>query len=232
MTIPFLDLKAATTEVRTELDAAHRRVADSGWFLIGRSLKPSKRSMRPPSECLIASASPTASKPCSSSSWPTASVKATKSSCRQTATSRAWLAVTHVGATPIPCEPDSRTYNLDPNRLAALVSARTKAILPIHLYGQTADMTAINTVAARHGLFVLEDGPQSHGARAKGRSKWCLGARRRHQLLPDEEPRCLGRRRCHHDRRRRARPTGPLTSQLWLARALSPRRSRPQLPPG
>ena len=74
-----------------------------------------------------------------------------------------WLAVTHVGAKPVPCEPDPRTYNLDPERIAPLITPRTKVILPIHLYGQTADMSAINTVAKRHGLFVLEDAAQSHG---------------------------------------------------------------------
>ena len=86
-----------------------------------------------------------------------------------------WLAVTHVGASPIPCEPDPQTYNLDPARIEALVTPRTKAVLPIHLYGQTADMEAINVVARRHGLFVLEDAAQSHGALCHGRAAGSLG---------------------------------------------------------
>jgi dTDP-4-amino-4,6-dideoxygalactose transaminase len=86
-----------------------------------------------------------------------------------------WLAVTHVGATPVPCEPDVRTYNLDPERLASLITARTKAVLPIHLYGQTADMSAINAIAATRGIFVLEDAAQSHGARSHGTQAGSLG---------------------------------------------------------
>jgi dTDP-4-amino-4,6-dideoxygalactose transaminase len=81
----------------------------------------------------------------------------------------AWLAVTHVGARPVPCEPRPDTYNLDPDRIDALVTGRTKAILPIDLYGQTADMPAIMTAARRRGLFVVEDGAQSHGATCHGR---------------------------------------------------------------
>jgi dTDP-3-amino-3,4,6-trideoxy-alpha-D-glucose transaminase len=86
-----------------------------------------------------------------------------------------WLAVTHVGATPVPCECDERTYNLDPARIGAAITARTKAIIPIHLYGQTADMPAINRCARAHGLFVLEDAAQSHGARCHGTASGALG---------------------------------------------------------
>jgi dTDP-4-amino-4,6-dideoxygalactose transaminase len=83
--------------------------------------------------------------------------------------------VTHVGATPIPCEPDPNTYNLNPDCIAALLTPRTKVILPIHLYGQTADMEAINAIAKSHGLFVLEDAAQSHGARCHGQASGALG---------------------------------------------------------
>ena len=86
-----------------------------------------------------------------------------------------WLAVTHVGATPVPVEPVPETYNLDPDRLEAAITPRTRVILPIHLYGQTADMPRINAVAQRHGLFVLEDAAQSHGARCHGRAAGALG---------------------------------------------------------
>jgi dTDP-4-amino-4,6-dideoxygalactose transaminase len=85
-----------------------------------------------------------------------------------------WLAVTHAGARPIPCEPDPISYNLDASRIAASITPRTKAILPINLYGQPADFTAINTVAKKHGLFVLEDAAQSHGARWHGRDAGSL----------------------------------------------------------
>ncbi len=80
-----------------------------------------------------------------------------------------WLAVSQCGATPVPVEPDERTYNLDPNRIEAAITPRTKAILPVHLYGQPADLDPILAIARQHGLRVLEDAAQAHGARYKGR---------------------------------------------------------------
>ena len=176
MKVPILDLKPAYEELRTELDAAYRRVMESGWVLLGKELEAFEseyamsvgvrhcigvangleamqlvlmaRGVGPGGEVIV----------------PSHGYIAT------------WLAVTHVGAKPVPCEPDPQTYNLDPARIEALVTTRTKAILPIHLYGQTADTVAINAVAARHGLFVLEDAAQSHGALCHGRAAGALGA--------------------------------------------------------
>lgn len=80
-----------------------------------------------------------------------------------------WLAVSYAGATPVPVEPDSATYNLDPARVEAAITERTRAIIAVHLYGQPADMEAINAVADRHGLLVFEDAAQAHGARCRGK---------------------------------------------------------------
>ena len=79
-----------------------------------------------------------------------------------------WLAVSQCGATPVPVEPDARTYNIDPALIEAAITPRTKVILPVHLYGQPADMDPILAIAREHGLRVLEDGAQAHGARYKG----------------------------------------------------------------
>jgi dTDP-4-amino-4,6-dideoxygalactose transaminase len=86
-----------------------------------------------------------------------------------------WLAVTAVGATPVPVEPDEATYNLDPARIEDAITPRTRAVLPVHLYGQAADMAAINAIAARHGLLVLEDSAQAHGAASYGARAGTLG---------------------------------------------------------
>lgn len=79
-----------------------------------------------------------------------------------------WLAVSLVGARPVPVEPDPRTHNIDPAAIEDAVSARTAAIIPVHLYGQPAAMHEVRAVAARHSLFVLADGAQSVGARLGG----------------------------------------------------------------
>ena len=79
-----------------------------------------------------------------------------------------WLAVSQCGATPVPVEPDARTYNIDPALIEASITPRTKVILPVHLYGQPADLDPILSIARKYGLKVLEDGAQAHGARYKG----------------------------------------------------------------
>jgi dTDP-4-amino-4,6-dideoxygalactose transaminase len=95
-----------------------------------------------------------------------------------------WLAVSQVGAMPVPVEPDAKTFNLDPSRLAAALTSRTKAIMPVHLYGQPADMDPIMAFARQHGLKVIEDNAQSQGARYKGRRTGSLGDAAGHSFYP------------------------------------------------
>jgi dTDP-4-amino-4,6-dideoxygalactose transaminase len=86
-----------------------------------------------------------------------------------------WLAVSHTGARVVPVEPDPRTLNIDVGRLEAALTGRTKAVVPVHLYGQPADMDAIMDLARRRGIWVLEDAAQAHGARYRGRRAGGLG---------------------------------------------------------
>jgi dTDP-4-amino-4,6-dideoxygalactose transaminase len=79
-----------------------------------------------------------------------------------------WLAVSQCGAMPVPVEPDARTLNIDPGRIEVAITPRTRVILPVHLYGQPADMDTILAIARKNGVRVLEDGAQAHGARYKG----------------------------------------------------------------
>lgn len=79
-----------------------------------------------------------------------------------------WLAVSQCGAIPVPVEPDPATHNIDPQRIEAAITPRTKVILPVHLYGQPVDMDAVLAIARKHGLRVLEDAAQAHGACYKG----------------------------------------------------------------
>lgn len=103
-----------------------------------------------------------------------------------------WLAATQAGATLVPVEPDARTGNLDPARLEAAITPRTKAIVPVHLYGQPADMTPIMAVAERHGLKVLEDAAQAHGARHRGRRTGSLGHAAAFSFYPGKNLGALG----------------------------------------
>lgn len=79
-----------------------------------------------------------------------------------------WLAVSDCGAKCVPVEPDPRTYNIDPSRIAAAITSRTRAIVPVHLYGQPADLAPILELAETYGLPVVEDAAQAQGARYRG----------------------------------------------------------------
>lgn len=175
MKVPILDLKPAYDELRAELDAAYHRVMESGWVLLGKELEAFETEYAVSvgaKHCVGVANGLEAMQLVLMALGIGRGDEVIVPSHGYIAT---WLAVTHAGATPVPCEPDRLTYNLDPARIESLVTPRTKAILPIHLYGQTADMAGINSVAARHGLFVLEDAAQSHGALFRGRAAGTLG---------------------------------------------------------
>jgi dTDP-4-amino-4,6-dideoxygalactose transaminase len=79
-----------------------------------------------------------------------------------------WLAVSYAGATIVPVEPDEITYNIDRSKIEAAITGKTKAIIPVHLYGQACEMDKIMAIARKHNLFVIEDNAQAHGATYKG----------------------------------------------------------------
>jgi dTDP-3-amino-3,4,6-trideoxy-alpha-D-glucose transaminase len=175
MKIPILDLKPATEELRAELNAAFQRVLTSGHFLLGPELEAFEQEYARSTGAghCVGVANGLEALQLVLMAWgvgPGDEVIVPSHGYIAT-----WLAVTHVGATLVPCEPDPLTYNLDPSKVAALITARTKVILPIHLYGQTADIDGINAVARPHGIKVLEDGAQSHGARQRDRQSGNLG---------------------------------------------------------
>ena len=85
------------------------------------------------------------------------------------------LAVTQTGAVPVFIEPVIDDYTMDASLIERKITAKTKAIIPVHLYGQTADMDTVNRIAKRYGLITIEDAAQSHGAKYKGRKAGSLG---------------------------------------------------------
>jgi dTDP-4-amino-4,6-dideoxygalactose transaminase len=103
-----------------------------------------------------------------------------------------WLAVTQCGATPVPLEPLAATHNLDPALLEACMTSKTRAIIPVHLYGQPADMDPINAVAQKHNLVVIEDAAQAQGARYKGRRVGSLGHAAATSFYPGKNLGALG----------------------------------------
>ncbi|UOK72800.1 DegT/DnrJ/EryC1/StrS family aminotransferase [Ancylobacter polymorphus] len=167
--IPFLDLAAAYRELRTEIDAAIHRVLDSGWYILGSEVDAFEAEWAAYCE---------ADHAVGLANGLDALILALRAldigagdevivpSNTYIAT---WLAVTAVGARPVPVEPDPATHNIDPARIAAAITPATRALLPVHLYGQPADLDPILALARQHSLSVIEDAAQAHGACYKGR---------------------------------------------------------------
>jgi dTDP-4-amino-4,6-dideoxygalactose transaminase len=95
-----------------------------------------------------------------------------------------WLAISLAGATPVPVEPDPGTFNMDPDRIATAITPRTRAMMPVHLYGLPAEMDPIMALAEKHGLKVLEDAAQAQGARYRERRVGALGDAAGHSFYP------------------------------------------------
>ena len=102
------------------------------------------------------------------------------------------LAVTYVGAKPVFVEPEMETFNIDPSRIEAAVTARTKAIMPVHLYGRACDMDPIMSIAAKYSLRIIEDCAQAHGATYKGRKVGTFGDAAGFSFYPGKNLGALG----------------------------------------
>jgi dTDP-4-amino-4,6-dideoxygalactose transaminase len=175
MTIPFLELAPAYRELREELDAAYQRVMESGWFILGREVEAFESEFA--AYCgvphCVGVGNGLEALHLVLRAWgigPGDEVLVPANTYIATA-----LAVSYVGALPVFVEPDPATHNLDPDRLEDAITHRTRAVIPVHLYGQTANMEPILQVARRHGLRVLEDAAQAHGATFQGIRAGALG---------------------------------------------------------
>jgi dTDP-4-amino-4,6-dideoxygalactose transaminase len=173
--VPFLELRPGYEELRAELDAAYHRVMDSGRYLLGNELQQFETEFA--SYCGVHHCVAVGNGldalhltlraykigPGDEVIVPTHTFVAT------------WLAVSAVGAVPIPVEPDLETFSISPELIENAVTPKTRAIIPVHLYGQPADMDPIVSVARKYQLKVIEDNAQAQGARYKGRRTGSLG---------------------------------------------------------
>ncbi|HVE71213.1 MAG TPA: DegT/DnrJ/EryC1/StrS family aminotransferase [Thermoanaerobaculia bacterium] len=190
--VPFLDLKQPYVELRSEIDEALQRVAAGGWYILGQEVRAFEQEFAAyvGAEHCVGVSNGLDALHLVLRAWdigPGDEVIVPSNTYIAT-----WLAVSYAGATPVPVEPDERTYNIDPARIEAAITPRTKAILAVHLYGQTADMDAINEVARRHGIKTLEDCAQSHGAKLRGRQSGILGAAAAWSFYPGKNLGALG----------------------------------------
>ena len=173
--VPFLDVAAGIAELRHDIDQAIREVLDDGQFIGGSAVEtfePAFASYVGASHCVGVGngldALVLALRACDVKSGDEVLVPANTFIAT-------WLAVSAVGATPVPIEPNVRTLNLDVTRIEEAITERTKAVIPVHLYGQPADMDPVLEIARSYNLAVIEDAAQAHGARYKGKRVGQLG---------------------------------------------------------
>lgn len=165
MIVPFLDLGAGHAELRSEIDRAIASVIDRGQFILGPELAAFESEFAAytqTADCvgvgngldaLDIALRAIGIQPGDEVLVPSNTFIAT------------WLGVSRAGGRPVPVEPNESTYNIEPERVEAAIGSRTRAIVAVHLYGQPADMPALRDIADRHGLWLVEDAAQAHGAR-------------------------------------------------------------------
>ncbi len=184
MKIPFLDFVGPYQELRDGLDEAYGRVMRSAWYILGKEVDSFEEEYAHYCEtkyCVGTGNGLDALHLILRGYGIGEGDEVIVPSNTYIAT---WLAVSYTEATPRPVEPDPRCFNIDPARIEAAITPRTKAIMPVHLYGQPADMDPIMQIAEHHGLKVIEDSAQAQGARYKGRRTGSLGHAAGHSFYP------------------------------------------------
>ncbi len=175
MSIPLNDLKAEYASIKPEIDAAMQRVVNNTSFILGKEVAEFEKNFA--AFCRV--------QHCVGTDSGTAAlhlallILGLKAGDEVITTTHTFVATAEVisviGAKPVFVDMDPRTYNLDPERLERAITPRTRAIIPVHLYGQPADMDPILEIAHRHHLPVIEDAAQAHGAEYRGRRAGTFG---------------------------------------------------------
>ncbi len=171
--IPFLDLKSINQQYRNELVEACTRVIDSGWYIGGTELETFEKNFADycGTKFAIGVANGLDALILVLRAWK--ELGKLNDGDEVLVPSNTYiasiLAITANNLTPVLVEPDINTYNIDPAKIQQAITAKTRVILPVHLYGQLAEMPAIMQIAQKHNLLVLEDSAQSHGAELNGK---------------------------------------------------------------
>jgi dTDP-4-amino-4,6-dideoxygalactose transaminase len=196
MSIKFLDLKKVNDAHGEEISEAIQRVLDSGWYLLGAEGEAFEQEF----------ATYCGAKHCLGVANGLDALILILMAYRELGVMNegdevivpantyiaSILAISRAGLKPILVEPDERTYNIDPTLIEAAITKRTKAIMAVHLYGQCADMDPINAIAKKHGLKVIEDAAQAHGATYRGCKTGSLGDAAGFSFYPGKNLGALG----------------------------------------
>jgi len=175
MTVPLLDLKAQYADIRQDIDDAMRRVMESTRFIGGPEVSGLEQEVARYSQCAhgIACASGTDALLLSLRALGIGAGDEVVTTAYSFFASAGTIA--NVGATPVFVDVDPRTYNLDPHRLEAAITARTKAVVAVHLFGQCCDLPAVKAICDKHKLWLIEDAAQAIGSEWEGRRAGSVG---------------------------------------------------------
>lgn len=190
--IKFLDLKSSNLQHKVELRAAFEQVLESGHFVLGENVRLFEEDFASycgTSHCVGVGNGLEAIHLLLRAYGIGDSDEVIVPSNTYIAT---WLAVNQAGAKVVPVEPEEASFNIDPSRIEAAITSRTKAIIPVHLYGRSADMKPIMDIADRHGLKVIEDSAQAHGALYSGKKVGNLGHASAFSFYPGKNLGALG----------------------------------------
>ncbi len=173
--VPYLDLKAQYRAIKPEIDAAIANVLESCQFVLGPEVSQFEKEFATycdSSECIALNSG--------TSALHLALLAAGVGSGDEVITTpftfvASVAAILYAGARPVLVDIDPQSFTIDPLRIEAAITPRTKALLPVHLYGQPADMDPIMETARKHSLVVIEDAAQAHGAKYKGKSVGSIG---------------------------------------------------------
>ncbi|NTW81750.1 MAG: DegT/DnrJ/EryC1/StrS family aminotransferase [Chlorobiaceae bacterium] len=169
MMIQFLDLRAAYIELKSEIDEAVNRVLSSGWYILGEEVDAFEKEYASFCETDYAVGVGNGLDALHLALLAMGIGEGDEVIAPSNTYIATWLAISQCGAIPVPVEPLEPTYNIDPRRIEEAITKKTKAIIPVHLYGQPADIDPVLGIANKYGLKVLEDAAQAHGARYKGK---------------------------------------------------------------
>jgi dTDP-4-amino-4,6-dideoxygalactose transaminase len=164
MRIPYLNFEPTHKEIELEIFQAFQKTYQSNWFIMGKQLKTFEQAyahFTNTQYCAGVANGLDALILCLKALGISEGDEVIVPSNTYIAT---WLAVSYVGATLVPVEPNINTYNISAENIELAISEKTKAIIPVHLYGQSCEMDAIMVIAQKHNLFIIEDNAQSQGA--------------------------------------------------------------------
>ena len=196
MKIPFISFESQLKENKTQLINNIESVLDSQWYVLGENVKEFENKYRTLSRVKYASGVGSGLDALIISLKALNISKGDEVIVASNAYIASWLSITNVGASIVPVEPNEKTFNIDVNKIEEKITANTKVIMPVHLYGQPSEMDKIMDIAKKYKLFVIEDNAQAHLAKFKGKITGSFGDINATSFYPTKNIGAIGEAGC------------------------------------